>query len=107
MRPPGGRAAIWVAERLPGMFSRIGTSLAAALLATLALSGCGPDDAEADPAALDSAFNQIIANDQAERRRLVEEARDREEVREREMEQRAAGYDDGNSAEAANAATGD
>ncbi|HEX8654322.1 MAG TPA: hypothetical protein VF693_03755 [Allosphingosinicella sp.] len=71
------------------------------------MSGCRGGEAEADPAALDQAFNQIIVNDQAERRRLVEEARDREEVREQEMEQRAAGYDDGNSAEAANAAAGD
>jgi hypothetical protein len=81
--------------------------LSAAVLAGFPLSGCGGGEAEADPAALDRAFNQIIANDQAERRRLVEEARDREEVREREMEQRAAGYDEGNSADAANAARGD
>jgi hypothetical protein len=81
--------------------------LSAALAAGFLLSGCGGDEAEADPAALDQAFNQIIANDQAERRRLVEEARDREDVRVREMEQRAGGYDDGNSAEAANAATVD
>lgn len=79
----------------------------AALLAAIALGGCGRDDEEADPAALDQAFNQIIANDQAERRRLVEEARDREDVREREMEQRAASPDDGNSAEPANGATAD
>lgn len=81
--------------------------LSAAIAAGFLLSGCGGDEAEADPAALDQAFNQIISNDQAERRRLVEEARDREEVREREMEQRAAGYDASNSAEPANAAAGD
>ncbi|MEA3016157.1 MAG: hypothetical protein QOI38_879 [Sphingomonadales bacterium] len=88
------------------MSKRIEIGLAA-LLIGIGLSGCGGEEAEADPAALDQAFNQIIANDQAERRRLVEEARDREEVREREMEQRAAGYDGGNSTAAANAAKGD
>lgn len=78
--------------------------MCAGLLLGLALGGCGRADEEADPAALDQAFNQIIANDQAERRRLVEEARDREEVREREMELRAASPDDGNSTPANGAA---
>lgn len=78
-----------------------------ALLATIALSGCGTGEEEADPVALDQTLNQIIVNDQIERRRLVEEARDREEVREREMEQRAARFDDGNEAAPANAAASD
>jgi len=80
---------------------------ALAVLAAIAVSGCGAGEDEADPAALDQTFNQIIVNDQVERRRLVEEARDREEVREREMEQRAARFDDGNEAAPANAAAGD
>jgi len=81
--------------------------LAVALLAAIALSGCGADEDEADPAALDQTLNQIIVNDQMERRRLVEEARDREEVREREMEQRATRLDEGNGAAPANAAASD
>ncbi|HEX8366701.1 MAG TPA: hypothetical protein VF603_15590 [Allosphingosinicella sp.] len=88
------------------MQSRINNA-ALAVLATIAVSGCGAGEDEADPAALDQTFNQIIVNDQVERRRLVEEARDREEVREREMEQRAARLDDGNEAAPANAAASD
>lgn len=40
---------------------------------------------------LDETFNNIIAADEAERARLVEEARQREEQRVREMEARRAG----------------
>lgn len=54
----------------------------------LALASCGSGQPEADPAAVDSHLNQIVANEEAAKERLIEEARDREDVREREMEQR-------------------
>ncbi|HZF96437.1 MAG TPA: hypothetical protein VEZ20_16360 [Allosphingosinicella sp.] len=62
------------------------------LAAALAVSACNRGDSEPDPAALDAHFNKMIAEDEAERRRLVEAARDREDVRNKEMEQRAHNY---------------
>lgn len=55
-------------------------------------SACGNDNSEPDNAVLDAHFNKIIADEEAERSRLVEEARDREDVREKEMEERSENY---------------
>ena len=65
---------------------------AALLLAALAVSACGRGEPEPDPAALDAHFNNMIAEEEAERRRLIEAARGREDVRNKEMEQRADNY---------------
>ena len=64
----------------------------AALILPLALVACGERQVQPDNAAIDRHLNQMIVEEEAERRRLIEEARDREEVREKEMEQRAANY---------------
>lgn len=58
----------------------------------LALCGCGRSEPKPDPAALDAHFNNMIAEEEAERRRLIEAARDREDVRKKEMEERARNY---------------
>lgn len=58
-------------------------------LALLVSSACGPDR-EPDPAALDRTLNNLIAEQEAERARLVEDARLREEQRAREVAERAA-----------------
>ena len=63
-----------------------------ALLLTLAAAGCGRGEPEPDNAAIDYTLNQLIANDEAEKQQLVEEARAREDVRENEMEQREDNY---------------
>jgi flagellar motility protein MotE (MotC chaperone) len=70
------------------------TMKAAALLiaAALAATACGRGESEPDPAALDAHFNNMIAEEEAERRRLVEAARDREDIRENEMDQREENY---------------
>jgi hypothetical protein len=66
---------------------------AALLLAVASLAAaCGSGTSDPDPAVLDAHFNKIIADDEAERRRLVEAARDREDVRENEMEAREQNY---------------
>ena len=62
------------------------------LAAALGASACGRGEPTPDPAALDAHFNNMIAEEEAERRRLVEEARDREDVRENEMEEREKNY---------------
>jgi hypothetical protein len=62
------------------------------LAAALAASGCGRGEPEPDPAALDAHFNNIIAEDEALKARLIEEARDREDVRENEMDRREENY---------------
>jgi hypothetical protein len=64
----------------------------AALLSVLLLCACSRSQPQPDPKVLDAHFNKIIADEEAERRRLVEEARDREDVREQEMEDRAENY---------------
>lgn len=58
-------------------------------LALIASSGCGADR-EPDPAVLDRTLNNLIAEQEAERARLVEDARLREEQRAREVAERAA-----------------
>jgi hypothetical protein len=73
----------------------------AALLSILALGACGEDEAKPDPAVLDEHFSNMIEAEEANKNRLVEEARDREDVRKQEMEQRAADYSAGNEAGAA------
>lgn len=55
-----------------------------------ALVACGSGSPEPDPAVLDETLNNIIAADEAARAQLVEEARQREEQRVREMEARRA-----------------
>ena len=75
-------------------------ALAAAALA-LPLAACGRSEPTPDPAVIDQHLNNMIAQEEADRRRRVEEARAREDVREREMEQREADYGDANAAEAA------
>ena len=65
--------------------------ISAVPLLLLALSSCGGGE-EGDPAAIDAHLNQLIKNDEADRRRRVLEARQREAVREREMEANAANY---------------
>ncbi|HEX8192824.1 MAG TPA: hypothetical protein VF552_07970 [Allosphingosinicella sp.] len=62
------------------------------LAAALAVCACSRSEPEPDPAALDAHFNNMIAEEEAERRRLIEAARDREDVRENEMEQREENY---------------
>jgi hypothetical protein len=62
---------------------------AAALLLALGAAACGDQEPKADPAAVDKHLNKIIADEEAQKNRLVEEARDREDVRENEMEQRS------------------
>jgi flagellar motility protein MotE (MotC chaperone) len=62
------------------------------LAAALAASACGRGTPEPDPAALDAHFNNIIAEDEAQKARLIEEARDREDVRENEMDRREENY---------------
>ena len=62
------------------------------LVAALTVSACGRSDPEPDPAALDAHFNNMVAEEAAERLRLVDAARDREDVRENEMEQRERNY---------------
>ncbi|MDP8994858.1 MAG: hypothetical protein M3N07_07760 [Pseudomonadota bacterium] len=64
----------------------------AALLAPLALAACGSGEPEADPAALDQHFNEIIARDEANRAQAVTDARAREAQRMREMEAKVANY---------------
>ena len=66
-----------------------------------ALAACGSRAGEPDPAVLDETLNNIIAADEAARAQLVEEARQREEQRVREMEARrvgVAGNEAGNAA---------
>ncbi|HEX8528331.1 hypothetical protein [Allosphingosinicella sp.] len=70
----------------PSKFSPI---LAALLLLPAA---CGGGEPEADPAAIDNHLNQILAREEADREKLVAEARIREAVRESEMEQDAVNY---------------
>lgn len=65
-------------------------------LLLLASSACG-SDAEPDPAALDRTLDNLIADQEAQRARLVEEARLREDQRELEMQRRAANHS-GNAA---------
>jgi hypothetical protein len=67
---------------------RAASIVAVAVAAAALPSACGSETVEPDNAALDAHFNRIIADDEAERRRLVEEARTREEVRAKEMEER-------------------
>ena len=62
----------------------------AASACTLSLGGCGGGEPKPDNVAIDQTLNQLIANDEAERRQLVEEARIREDAREKEMENRSA-----------------
>ena len=64
----------------------------AALLSLLLLCACSRSQPQPDPKVLDAHFNKIIADEETERRRLVEAARDREDVREQEMEDRAENY---------------
>ena len=86
-------AAISVPARLPRMARKPSPFAAAALLlSSLLVAGCGRDEPEGDPAAIDAHLNAIVARDDAERARLVTEARAREAVRMREMEQNEQNY---------------
>ena len=75
--------------RSDGMTSPFTIRIASLLL--LALASCGGGE-EADPAAIDAHLNQLIKDEAAERRRLVDEARVREAQRTREMEANVANY---------------
>ena len=79
-------------------------TVAAVAAAALCLAGCRDSEPEVDPAAVDAHLNGIIANEAKAREQLVEDARDREDVREEAMEQRAADYRDGDPATPANRA---
>lgn len=76
----------------------------AGLLLTLPLAACGESEPKPDPAVIDQHLNEAIARDEAERRRLVEEARAREDVREEEMKEREANIAENSSAPESNAA---
>lgn len=65
-------------------------AFAGLLLAPLA--ACGESEPKPDPAIIDQHLNQLIAQDEAERRRLVEEARAREDVREAEIKERETNF---------------
>ncbi|HEX8642682.1 MAG TPA: hypothetical protein VF702_02075 [Allosphingosinicella sp.] len=58
----------------------------------LAISSCSGGEPQPDPAAIDAHLNKFIADEEIERRRLVEEARQREDVRENEMDAREENY---------------
>jgi hypothetical protein len=62
------------------------------LAGAIAVSACNDGEPQPDPAALDAHYNRIIADQEAERRKLIEEARDREDVRENEMDAREENY---------------
>ena len=62
-----------------------------AFAAAAALAGCGSEP-RADPAAVDAHLNQIRAHEEAERQRLVAEARAREQVRMQETKERVENY---------------
>jgi len=94
-------AAIRAAKRLRGMPNLRRASLAG-LIVALPLAACGQSEPKPDPAVIDRHLNQLIAEEEAERRRLVEEARAREDVREQEMKQREADYTDGKGGETNN-----
>ena len=70
----------------------------ASLALAIPLAACGEGDPKPDAAVIDQHLNNMMAQEEAEQRRLVEEARAREDVREVEMEQREADYDGGNAA---------
>lgn len=69
---------------------RLSAIALAGLALALPLLACGESEPKPDPAVIDQHLNQLIAQDEAERRRLVEEARVREDVREEEMKEREA-----------------
>jgi hypothetical protein len=93
LRPRDARAAILPAERLPQMPHLARRALAgAALISSLALTACGEDEPKPDPAVIDQHLNKLIRDDEANKNRLREEARDREDLREHEMKQREANY---------------
>ena len=69
---------------------RLSARAALILSVAPALAACGESEPKPDPAVIDQHLNQLIAQDEAERRRLVEDARAREDVREQEMKQREA-----------------
>jgi hypothetical protein len=56
------------------------------------VSGCGREEPKSDPAAIDAHLKQAVAREEAERQRLVAEARVREEARMHETEQNAQNY---------------
>lgn len=93
----GGRsAAIRAPERLPRMPKLQHAALAGLILA-LPLAACGKSEPKPDAAVIDQHLNRLIAQEEAEQRRLVEEARAREDVREAEMKQREDGYENGSA----------
>jgi hypothetical protein len=64
----------------------------AGLFLALTLAACGEKEPKPDPAVIDEHLNRLIAQEEAEDRRLVEEARAREDVREQEMKDREVNY---------------
>ena len=61
-------------------------------IAAALLSACGQEEIKPDPAAIDAHLNKIKVDEEREKARLIEAARDREDVREDEMNAREENY---------------
>jgi hypothetical protein len=62
------------------------------LIAAALLSACGEEEITPDPAAIDAHLNKIEVDEEREKARLIEAARDREDMREDEMNAREENY---------------
>ncbi|HYJ30063.1 MAG TPA: hypothetical protein VEW25_06955 [Allosphingosinicella sp.] len=82
------------------MMPKLRFAALAGLIFALPLVACGDREQKPDPEVIDQHLNRLIAQEEAERRRLVEEARVREDVREEEMEQRESNAGDNAAAPA-------
>jgi hypothetical protein len=83
---------------------KLRTAALAGLILALPLAGCGQQEQKPDPEVIDQHLNRLIAQEEADRRRLVEEARVREDLREEEMEKRESNDGDNAAAPEGNAA---
>ena len=66
--------------------------LAILLTAAPLAASCGTRQTEADPAAVDAHLRSIDAREKSDRNQAITAARARENVREQEMEEKAANY---------------